>query len=413
MAVTGIYTTLADTALGSPTPSDGICLLACPAVAQSATGGLQFDLLTAYLITSRKDLENMGVTEQQNARLLFNVGEFFEKAGEGARLWVVGFGDTSSDFETFIETNLADVVRSTTVTNFDNRPRIIGIVGSSEYVTTEEGKCLPQFVLDAAPKLNTTLSTLFNESYRTCAVLDGMSLDCAAETGMVTEQTATTLADAGALTAPRVGIQITTSTPGQSASIGETLGIQAGISLATSIGSMSLPAVRQTEYFIDRSGDEKINTPVSAVKRATYDDLGQKQFIFTRTRPQMPGVYFNDGATCNLPTNALSSLEFIRVGNAVCDSVEAFFVRLINTGIPTLANGSIDPAYKSSTLADLYDRYLKPRINRGEAQDIQVDFAAKDGNFIQSRAIVVTVKILPLASLREVYEEVFFVSSLN
>lgn len=142
--------------------------------------------------------------------------------------------------------------------------------------------------------------------------------------------------------------------------------------------------------------------------------LGKNQYLFTRVRPQLAGVYYNDGATCNDPEMALSEISFVRVGNAVCDSVERFFVKLLQENIPTDAStGAIDAGFKSGTLAQLDETELTPRINRGEAQAINVDFAAKDGNYNMSKAIQVTVEVLPLGPLREAYIETFFVTTLN
>lgn len=414
MARTGIYTSLIDTALGNAQASDGIAMIVAPATAQSGTGGLDFMIETAYMITSLKELENMGVTAENNSILHHQVSEFYSSAGSGARLWVVGYTQTAQGLTDFIDDKLETVIRSTTATDFDMRPRMLGVIGAKEYVTetTAEDPLVPEVVTTAIAKLQTVLDNLFSESYRMCAVMDAIMLNCANAGGFVVEQTATRLTDLASLDAPRVGLCVTTTTIGQTASVGQVLGIMAAVGLATSIGSMALEAPAQAGYMLDANVGTYINTNVALLSKAKFDELGEKQYIFLRTRPQMPGVYYNDGATCNDPTMALSSLEFLRVGNAVCDSVEAYFVQLINTNITTNTDGSISNAYKSATLADLNSRFLQPRINAGQAQAINVDFWAHDGNFIASRAIDVEVQILPLASLREVYIETLFVSNI-
>lgn len=413
MAVTGIYTTITDTALGSPVISDSIAMLICPATAESGTGGLQFELDTPYLLYNVKDATDLGITDAVNGKLLFNVREFYEQAGVGARLWLVGYQNTQAGAEAFIDNTLPTVVQGTAIANFDNRPRYIGFVGDKSFVSTATGQpVLPTETQTLVGKLQTQLANMFNDSYRMCAVMDAMTLNCANATGMLTEQIATTLIDCATLNAPRVGLQITTSTPGQSASVGQTIGRMSAITIETSIGAMTLPSINQLGYFIDSYQGTDVNTNVSYMTRGKYDDMGQKQYIFTRTRPQRSGVYYNDGATCNDPIMALSSLEFLRVGNAVCDSVENFFVDYLNTNVP-LEGTDIASGYKQNALADLRSRYLLPRINRQEAQDIQVDFRAVDGNFPATRAIEVTVSIYPMSSIREIYIETLFVSYTN
>ena len=99
MAVVDIYTTLGDTRLGNTTPSDGIGMIVAPATASSGTDA-NFALDTAYLITSVADLTAMGVTSATGAILLFQVEEYYAKAGSGSRVWVVGYAQ--AEYKTFI-----------------------------------------------------------------------------------------------------------------------------------------------------------------------------------------------------------------------------------------------------------------------------------------------------------------------
>lgn len=415
MAVTLIETKLGDTALGSPAAYDGIAMLCVPGEVTTGTGGLAIALNTPYLVSSMKDITSMGATVSNNPDLIEQANLFYAKAGNGSRLWFVVYTKTVEGYKAFLDTYLEDMVQATVVTDFNLRPRLIGFCGSRDFVTdtTTSDPLVPAIVTAAIPKFQTHLNNLFQDSFRCVGVIDGINLNCKTASGILGEQIATTLPDCAALNAPRVGVQITGSTSTSTAAVGEVLGIMAANTVATSIGSMILGSAAPIEYFVDTYDGNYIGTPVGKVNRSKCEEIGGKQYIFTRTRPQCSGVYYNDGATCNDPTMALSSLEFVRVGNKVCDMAEAFFVLLLNTNIPTDANGEIDAGYKASTLADLDARYLAPMVRRGDAQTISVDFKAKDGNFIQSRAIEVTIQILPNASLREVYIETFFVSSLS
>lgn len=412
MAKTGIYTQLLDTTLGIPSVNDSIAMLVAPATAVSPS----FFIDTTYQVSSMDGVKALGITEENNPQIFFNATEFFEKAGSGMILWIVGYNGTSADTaKAFIYNTFEQCVKNTTKALFNNRPRLIGWVGDKSLITDTEttDPLLPELVKEVVGALSTAQQNLDGESIRTCMVVDAIMLNCKNADGFGSEQIATTLDSLVALNAPFVGVHITTSTPGHTASVGQVLGIQASVSLATSIGNMQLGPVNDIQYFIDANAGNYVNTNVAEMSCVKYEDMGQKQYIFTRTRPQKAGVYYNDGGTCNDATKALSSLEFCRVGNAVCDSVEGFFVDLLNTNIPTDTSGKIDNAYKAATLDDLDQRFLRPRINRGEAASIVVDFKAKENNFIMSRAIEVTVQILPLASLREVYIYTFFVSSLS
>lgn len=411
MARTGITTTLLDTALGSVSVNDSIAMLLCPAVAETGTGGLQFALDTAYMITSAKDLTGMGVTEGKNASLLQSVNDFYAKAGSGARLWIVGYAKTADAYEK-IPTTFADIVRSTTVSDFALRPRIFAISGDGIEATTTTGQALSPVVTKLVTDMDATLTAMFQDGYRMSGIVDAILINCATAGGILTEQLATTLPAADSFNSPRIAIQLSSIHSTGSASVGDTLGWITTLTLSTSAGAVRLGQEATTAYFLDENAGSAIRTPVALGPTALYDQLGEKQYLFHRTRQDRSGVYFNDAATCNDPTMALSSIEFNRVGNAVCDLVANFFQGLINDTVPTTTSGEVAAAYKDAMLADLRQRYLVPRINAGYCQDIVVDFWAKDGNFIVSRAIEVSVKIFPLATAREVFIEVQFVTSL-
>jgi hypothetical protein len=419
MAVVDIYTTLGDTRLGNTTPSDGIGMIVCSATATNEGEINNFALDTAYMITSVADLTAKGLTKSNNYSLVRHVEEYYAKAGSGSRVWVVGYA--ISEYETFIENKLEEIILGTTSSNFDLRPRMIAfglpdVESQTGFQGTKEG-AIPAKHKTLVADLQTLLNNLFGQSIRMVGIFDGVI--CVPTGKSILTMDFSSLENLANLDAPRVAYQIVTSTPGSNSSVGRTLGMLSQLSLATSPGAVSTagPAA-DIDYFMDMpsvdTGESPANTPVSKLPPAKCNLLGQNQFLFTRVRPQMAGVYYNDGATCNDPEMALSEISFVRVGNAVCDSVERFFVKLLQENIPTDAStGAIDAGFKSGTLAQLDETELTPRINRGEAQAINVDFAAKDGNYNMSKAIQVTVEVLPLSPLREAYIETFFVTTLN
>lgn len=416
MAITKITTTLSDAQFGVNTPSDGIAMIFAFATAQSATsGGLSFELNKAYMGNSVNDFTTLGLTDAINPDLMFNIREFYDKAGNGATLWVCGIDVTpAGGLEDWITDLFPAIIQSTSKNNFDNRPRMLGWIWRlNDLGQPTAGKMLNKNITDTLPVLGTALDSMFADSYRMLMVVDGGLLNCAADTGMVTEPIQTSLEDLSSLNLPRIAIDITTTTPGRGASVGQVLGIMTSRAISSSIGDMSFPAVSQVQYFVDGKGQTYTNTPVTDISTAKMDILGKYQYIFTRPRPQRSGVYYNDGATCNSANMALSTLEFVRVGNVICDSVENYFVGLLNTRIPTTASGEVDPGFKASTTDYIYSTYIAPRINNQEVGDVEIDFWAKDGNLLTSRALEVNVRIFPIPTLKEVYIDVTFTTSLS
>ena len=232
MAVVDIYTTLGDTRLGNTTPSDGIGMIVAPAMASSGTEDVAFALDTAYLITSVADLTAMGVTSGTGSMLLFQVEEYYAKAGSGSRVWVVGYAQ--AEYETFISAKLESIISGTTASNFDLRPRMISFASPlptfQDFSGTTEGK-LPATHKTLIGNLQTVLNNLFQQSIRMVGIFDGVVCVPTGKTILTTDLSK--LENLATLKAPRVAYQVTTSKPGMSASVGRTLGMLSSLSLST------------------------------------------------------------------------------------------------------------------------------------------------------------------------------------
>lgn len=78
-------------ALNQVVPSaDGTLGIVCTGVSVAAT----FLLATAYTLRSMDQLEALGVTDVNNASLYKIVKDFYDQAGEGTELWIMGLADT-------------------------------------------------------------------------------------------------------------------------------------------------------------------------------------------------------------------------------------------------------------------------------------------------------------------------------
>lgn len=402
MARTSIDIFLNDTQLSINEPSDANAMLFSPGVATSASGSVNLAFNIPILFTSVEDAVSIGVNADydttNNVMLYFNISEFFQKAGAGSRLWVCIWDvATYATASAYLEsTAFTTAVRDTTATLFDNRPRIIMVAEPGGLAAPASG--LRPDTTTAAVAFQTAIDNLFAESIRTVGILDAGRIGPLAG-----------LPDASAYNARNVALQITTSTPDKGASVGNAGGIAASIGLARSIGAGMLPAAMPQGYFLDANYSNVRNESV-----ATMEDLGSKQYLFVKRSPQQSGVRYNDDATLNLSTNALSQISTVRVGNSICDVLEAYLVRYMNENIPVVTeNGDLLPAWKATVIDSFYAQYLVPRINRGDASAIDVDIQAKNGNLVTSRAIVAQVGIVPNGTLREVEGYVSFVVSLN
>ena len=86
-----------------PESRDGLlAIVVIGATAVSST----FTLGTAYRLRSPDDLADLGVTAENNARLVELVGQFYGESPEGTPVYVVGYASTESMYNTRMKFNL-------------------------------------------------------------------------------------------------------------------------------------------------------------------------------------------------------------------------------------------------------------------------------------------------------------------
>lgn len=425
MAKTGIYVSLSDSQIGNNRSDESIAMIFADAPAISST----FLQDKAYMITGLQDAAALGITQEwetdqldtSKSRLYTHIADFYANAGSGTKLWICGttftYGESGSLSQaSFYSGKVADAVMQTVENGYALRPRIFILckgekAAASTKYTSSALNC--DYDLTDIAAFQTFLEDMSNDnSIRMCGIYDGAFLNPA-----TTPIDVTNLTDASGLNAPLVGYNITDIHGYGISSTGHVGGILSGRNIQASIGNVSLGSTVQKAYFTNVKNTTgsityQSGTPVSQLNNAKNDIIGEKGYVFLRTRPMITGLFYNDGSTCNLSTNALSKLEMVRVGNAVCDDAQQFLTLYLNVNIPVESDGTILASYKSSMSSDFYSRYIQPRLNAGQASDIRVTFSEKDGNYVQSKAIQCTVEILPSPAMEQGYVNVFYVSSL-
>lgn len=425
MAKTGIYVSLSDSQIGNNQSNESIAMIFADAPAISST----FLQDKAYMITGLQDAAALGITQEwetgqldtSKSRLYTHIADFYANAGSGTKLWICGttftYGESGSLSQaSFYSGKVADAVMQTVENGYALRPRIFILCKGEKAATSTKytgGALNCYYDLTDIAAFQTFLEDMSNDnSIRMCGIYDGAFLNPA-----TTPIDVTKLTDASGINAPLVGYNITDIHGYGVSSTGHVGGILSGRNIQASIGNVSLGSTVQKAYFTNvRNTTGSITyqsgTPVSQLNNAKNDIIGEKGYVFLRTRPMITGLFYNDGSTCNLSTNALSKLEMVRVGNAVCDDAQQFLTLYLNVNIPVESDGTILASYKSSMSSDFYSRYIQPRLNAGQASDIRVTFSEKDGNYVQSKAIQCTVEILSSPAMEQGYVNVFYVSSL-
>lgn len=95
---------------------------------------------------------------------------------------------------------------------------------------------------------------------------------------------------------------------------------------------------------------------------ADINSLGDKQYMFLRTWFNQSGLYWNDGATCDLSTKPLSYQEFNRVGNALSADILDFLTYNVmgkNVPIDSKTN-AVALSFTKTLEQDFQTKYIDP-----------------------------------------------------
>jgi hypothetical protein len=299
---------------------------------------------------------------------------------------------------------LASLIRQTTSSSFDERPRQIlfilpkgsayTIVNTGTYIQSitsaqdslrEEGIRFVGIV--TRPNINNDIldaATLNNGFISVCPMCDSEDIDFS-------------------------GLATVESYSGQA----RALGLLASVSAGTSIGDGGIAPIFRPDVVVNLSSSNTDEVEyVKDMSLSSLNELGEAQQLFTRPRPPRNGLWWNDGATCNDPANALSTLEMARTICAIADDLQAFFVPYINTRVPVTSTGDIQSTYKQVVLDNARAAVVQKYIDNGDISDARINLVAKDNDMIGTRTWEVTLSILPAPTLRWIDGYVFYVKSL-
>lgn len=396
---TGVQIGFTNTATGVAQSADGVPILFVQAVAVSST----FNLNQVYKLTQLSDLDTLlGDSATYDATnevsLVRQVTEFYSAADNGTILYLVGVDKSSTMSEFVASEEFETLLRSTGVTAEGNpspnsRAKMIGVVFAPQDTPTSEGTYYSD-VLTTATALETALDSMWDNGFRAFAVLDGNNL-----------KSVTDAPDFNTQACPRVAIHDTTATKDSCASIGLVLGILSQQAVNYDLGNVSagsLPIINA--WFTD-------GTPVSSILPAQFETLGMNQHLFIRTRDTKSGYFFNDGATADSSTMALSSISANRVLNKIADYLQEYLTNIIGSTPPVGTDGNVDSGYLTSLEESFYTTYTDPMVTNGEVSQVQVSIT-NVGVFTSTRTLNAEVSILPRNAVAWITANIQFVTSL-
>lgn len=435
-----ISVTVINTAAGIPSSEDGIFMLFIQAVAH----GVTFVLETPYLLSSLSDLEAMGVDAAydaaNNVAVHQQVSEFYQEAGTGALLWIVGVS-TATGYTNYVTTApFQNHIQSTIKNDPNQRAKMLGFCYAVPQ-NLQQAADFPADVLTAIPAINAALLVLFGQGFQLSAILDGYN--------MSSNVNPLTLGTMATLASPSVSLCITSTRGNGVSQVGLALGRFSRISIGHGLGAVadgprnvstafltngieidstdvlivgdsylvvggpitynaatynvgqSFIAINGQNNFTVPAGSAGYavlsSTPIQSLLQPAIDALGTKQFLFLRTWFNRSGFFWNDGATCDNPVDTLSSQEYNRVANNLSADALSYMIGKINSNYPlNTATGAISQTVLNSWQSEFYTDDIKPLSSvagSGDITDGQLILTAP--NFLATKNVNFKLKIVP------------------
>lgn len=373
----------ANGALGSvaPTP-DGVCGLAVTAVAVSST----FDLAKAYMLKSLTGLTPLGITSASNdanAFLYKTVKEFYDQAGDGAELWIMGFANTIGIKD------LCDVANNhakSLLLAANGRIRHIAVAFSpaSGYTPTMESE-IDKDVVDAIPKADALAKYMADSKYAPVRFL----LEAREFTGTVA-----TLKDLTTLTNNRVAVVMgDTATTTRGACVGAVLGRIAKVPVQRHIGRvLDGPMNLEEVYIKDVTADI-----------ADVETINDKGYVTFRTFVGKAGYFIADDSQATAVSDDYRSIARGRVIDKAFRIGYLAFLNTVNDEVPVKDDGTITVPWAKAIEAEIEQAIINNMtingnlgVNPEDPADTGVKcFIDPSQNVVSTSKIYATLRVKP------------------
>lgn len=255
-----------------------LILLGASPVASTFTEG------KPYIIYGVASLDALGITEENNARMVELVREFYAEAPEGTPLYIVGYSATT--MTAFCNKDTGKLVSLVESLKGAVRGVAIATTGNTE---AEEG--IAADVLSAVPVAQATAEHCAESLYAPFfTLLEGRAFDSAADLPDMTEQSY-----------DRVAVVVgSTKKSSKDAAIGLLAGRIAKSPIQRNIGAVVTGALKVTEMYL---GDKLVDDSMDDVR--TIHDKG---YIVPRIHIGRSGYYYADDVMCCDPADDYAHL---------------------------------------------------------------------------------------------------------
>ena len=320
-------------ALGGVAPSaDGVVGLVSTAVAVAG----KFALATPYTLRKLDDLLALGVTAattDANAHLYRHVKEFYDEAGIGAKLWIMGFPNTDKPSDLVDQTK--DTAKKLILAS-QGEIRALGVVfkpatGYTPTITNGLDGDVTVAMLKAQTLADWATDTMFAPLF--------VLLEARGYAG-----TPTALANLSTNSYNRVGVLLgDTSSGSTGAAIGLLLGRIARIPVQRHIGRVRDTAIKTLMAYVG-------SVPAEL---ADVETINEKGFITFRTFVGKAGYFFSDDSLATAPSDDYRSIARRSTIDKAARIAYQTMLENVNNEVPITEEGTIVPAIAKSIEAEM------------------------------------------------------------
>lgn len=371
-----------------PESQDG--LLALVLLGASEVKGT-FDAGTPYLIYGPSSLEDLGVTEVNNGRLVEIVREFYSEAAEGTPLYIAGYAGTMTAFCNKDTGKLVQLVEQL-------KGEVRGIVLASTATDDAPGAGITDDVLDAAPVAQLAAEHCADALYAPVfVILEGRSFKRAAD-----------LPDMTQCDYNRVAIVIgDTKKDSQDAAVGILAGRIAATPIQRNIGAVLSGALKATGMYL---GGELVDKSMDDVR--TIHDKG---YLVPRIHVGRAGYYFTDDVMCCELTDDYAHLTARRTVDKAARIAYDTLLDFLLAEIEINENGTMQVPVIKSWQAAVESAIDGQMTTKGELSSVDGSgckcIIDASQNVLSTGRVDVTLKVRPFGYAREIVCKLGFLTT--
>ena len=305
-------------------------LIAVGAKAVSST----FSLGKAYKLKSLASLETLGVTAENNPLLYKNVKEFYEEAGNGCEVWLMGFADTATLTNVLDPANAAGA-KALILASGGKIRGLVAFKATKAGYAPEVKNGLDNDVYTALAKAQLLGEWATDERYAPVFTL----IEGYAFSGKPEE-----LTDLHTMSNNRAGIVIGDTVAGsKNAAMGLVAGRIAASPVQRKISRVKSGALRAQQMYIG-------SVPVDV---ADVESIDEKGFITFRTFVGKAGYFIADDHLASAANDDYNSISNRRVIDKAYRVAYGTLLSALNDELPVSSDGLPTPAWCASVESDV------------------------------------------------------------